>query len=865
VKLVRLLCAALLLPRWTSAAAPPDAPSPSAPGTEQGYLLLSGGVSQRPRFIQMAGGAGASIVVIPTGSIAKPADFASLPPYCTRDFAHMQCTVLHTTDRSVADSEVFVLPLKTATGVWLVGGRPWRIVTPYLGTRTQQALAGVLERGGVIYGTAGAATALASYMVRGSSEPDDNTIMMAQGHETGLGFFANAAVDNQVDFSGRGYDLGSVINAHPGLLGIGLDQNTSVTVHGDTLSVNGPLRAAVWDGKDHDGRPFYYLHQGDTLNTRTRVAASAGPAEPDAEVAAVVDGVLSELDKKQGAGGVVVVVRNGTIRIAKGYGLADIESLRPMSADSTLVRPGSISKLFTGIAVMQLVEEGKLDLDRDVNAYLDFHVPTPEGGVPVTLRRLMSHRAGFEEHGKEYQSGGAPLALGPYVARALPYRLYPSGNVSAYSNYGMTLAGYIVERVSGEPYVNYIHNHILQPLRMEHSTFERVLPAQLAPMMGLGYDSSHKPIPDLRNSSNLPAGGLSSTGVDMGRFMLALLEHGQLDDTRILSAHSLEQMLTPQVTTPTGSLGLLFMEGTVAGHRVVGHGGDLPGFHSDLTILPDDGIGIFQSYNKEDSPSRDILVGAIVRHYLGTEPPDVPAAVQPFDVAAVTGAYLSTRHAESTIARINTLSEQLIVRTDKFGALTIGSGPGLHQTAPLVFSGPGSGKFAFMQLPGEAHLRLEIGYPIFEFLRVPWYLDARFVVAVLVAVVTVDVLSLLYWLIGARLRRRRGSQETQSPTQKARSREMHIVIALQLGALLATLALLTRNPTASDSWLLPLSVLFWLAVFGAIPVCWIACRAWIERSGGLSARIHHTLIAAAAIAFAWFSINWHLAGTTLNY
>ena len=164
------------------------------------------------------------------------------------------------------------LPLKTATGVWFVGGRHWRIADAYLDTRTQKELFGLLDRGGVIGGGSAGATIQGSYMVRGSAVPDDNTIMMAPGHEIGLGFVTNATFDQHVDVRHRENDLAAVIKAHPDLLCFGLDQATSITVHGDTLTVNGPKRVAVWDGKDHDGKGYYYLRTGDTLNTATRVA-----------------------------------------------------------------------------------------------------------------------------------------------------------------------------------------------------------------------------------------------------------------------------------------------------------------------------------------------------------------------------------------------------------------------------------------------------------------------------------------------------------------------------------------------------------------------------------------------------------------
>src|SRR5579864_2097597 len=252
-------------------------------GPKTGYLLITGGLTQRPdydRFIEMAGGKNARIVVIPTASVTRPTPAADLEHYCTdpATFAGLKCNVLHTTDRVEADSEAFVAPLRNATGVWLLGGRQWRLDDAYLGTRTVKELFDVLDRGGVIGGGSAGASIQASYMVRGQSSPDDNHVMMAVGHETGFGLFTNVAIDQHVDARSRENDLGIVIKAHPELLGLGLDQSTSITVHGDTVTVNGPGKVAVWDGKDHDGKGYYQLHPGDKLNTVTRVATIASPA-----------------------------------------------------------------------------------------------------------------------------------------------------------------------------------------------------------------------------------------------------------------------------------------------------------------------------------------------------------------------------------------------------------------------------------------------------------------------------------------------------------------------------------------------------------------------------------------------------------
>jgi cyanophycinase len=270
-----------LLALATATAAAQAHPFPPAHGPRHGYLIISGGADYHldiPRLIAMAGGPRkARIVVIPTASVTRPETATQLAHYCTDPgtFAGVHCTVLHTTDRAVANSAAFVKPLESATGVWLVGGRQWRLADAYNGTRTLREIFAVLDRGGVVGGGSAGASIQASFMVRGSEHPNDNHIMMAPGHETGFGLFTNVAIDQHVDVRYRENDLAAVMRAHPQLLGLGLDQGTSITVHGDGFVVNGPGRVAVWDGRDHNGKGYYYLHTGDRFNTDTRVAALA--------------------------------------------------------------------------------------------------------------------------------------------------------------------------------------------------------------------------------------------------------------------------------------------------------------------------------------------------------------------------------------------------------------------------------------------------------------------------------------------------------------------------------------------------------------------------------------------------------------
>jgi cyanophycinase len=259
---------------------------PPSHGPAKGYLLITGGATEPrdyQRFVDLAGGNKANIVVIPNGSVTQPTDQATLQQeYCGSKspfaaFPEVPCTVVYTNDHTVANSPAFVAPLRTATGVWFVGGRHWRIADAYLDTATLKEFFQVLDRGGVIGGGSAGATIQGSYMVRGSAVPDDNKIMMAPGHEIGFGFLTNATIDQHVDVRHRENDLAPVIKAHPDLLGFGLDQATSITIHGDTLTVNGLKRVAVWDGKDHDGKGYYYLRTGDQLNLATRASTPGAP------------------------------------------------------------------------------------------------------------------------------------------------------------------------------------------------------------------------------------------------------------------------------------------------------------------------------------------------------------------------------------------------------------------------------------------------------------------------------------------------------------------------------------------------------------------------------------------------------------
>jgi CubicO group peptidase (beta-lactamase class C family) len=342
----------------------------------------------------------------------------------------------------------------------------------------------------------------------------------------------------------------------------------------------------------------------------------APPAQPAAEEAGVtetphemtaadleafLDGfVPMQLERENIAGAVVLVVKDGKVLFARGYGYSNVEKKTPVSVDATLFRPGSISKLFTWTAVMQLVEQGKLDLDRDVNTYLDFKIPATFS-KPITLRNLMTHTPGFEEQIKDLiNSEGMPMAsLRQHLVSHVPARIFPPGVTPAYSNYGAALAGYIVERVSGKPFNDYVAENIFKPLQMSRSTFAQPLPSDLKPLMSSGYTVGTGKAKPFEIVEEAPAGALSTTAADIAHFMIAHLQDGKYEGGQILRPeiarvmHSWQFGLNPALN----GMCLGFYEESRNGHRIIGHGGDTVYFHSDLHLVLDAGVGFFVSYN----------------------------------------------------------------------------------------------------------------------------------------------------------------------------------------------------------------------------------------------------------------------------
>jgi cyanophycinase len=249
-------------------------------GPPNGSLVIVGGAMRDPqimdRFLRLAGGPDAPIVVIPTAGGRETYDEYTSGLSGWKEMGATNLTVLHTTDPAVADTDEFVQPIREARGVWFNGGRQWRLVDAYMNTKVHEELWNLLERGGVIGGSSAGATIQGSYLARGDTS--GNTIMMGD-HVEGLGFLKNTAIDQHLLRRNRQFDLLMVIEAHPELLGIGIDENTAIVVSRDSFDVIGQGYVAIYDAGSYledqpggRGGPFYFLAPGDSFNLKTREA-----------------------------------------------------------------------------------------------------------------------------------------------------------------------------------------------------------------------------------------------------------------------------------------------------------------------------------------------------------------------------------------------------------------------------------------------------------------------------------------------------------------------------------------------------------------------------------------------------------------
>jgi CubicO group peptidase (beta-lactamase class C family) len=637
-----------------------------------------------------------------------------------------------------------------------------------------------------------------------------------------------------------------------------------------------------------------------TPKDKRPVAATPTPAAPATspitavsltaeDLSSFMDGFMpQQLEQADIAGAVVAVIKDGKLLFARGYGYSDYEKKTPVSAENTLFRPGSISKLFTWTAVMQQVEQGKLQLDRDVNDYLDFKIPA-KFGKPTTLRDIMTHRSGLEETIKNLFVGSDKdlRPLSQYLPAHLPEQIFAPGTIPAYSNYATTVAAYIVERVSGQKFDDYVDQHILQPLNMAHATFRQPLPENLKALMSNGYHRASEGPKPFEWVQVAPAGSLSASAEAMSHFMIAHLQNGQYGDVQILKPETAIQMHTRQDGWPASmnAQALGFYEESRNGHRIIGHGGDTEVFHSDLHLMVNDNVGFFVSYNslgRDDASPREVLFQKFLDRYFpgpALNEPTLSTAAE--DARQVAGLYKVSRRFESSLLSVLTVLGQAKVKVDpKDNTIFIddafknanGVPKHFREIAPMLFRDvDGHDKLAFVKDSNGAVI-LYIDFPFMVFQKIESTFDKTIVNYVILGFsLGVIALTLVLWPVAAILRRHYGKPLTLDPPARRIRWILRIVCALDilffLGFVLVFSAL--EKPgglgASGDFWLHLIQIIGVLGGIGALYAVFAAVVSWGDKQQWVWYRIWNVLLGAACLGCFWFAFHWHLLHFTLKY
>lgn len=438
-----------------------------------------------------------------------------------------------------------------------------------------------------------------------------------------------------------------------------------------------------------------------------------GPSDPK-EVEAFADKLFASSTLQKLPGAVFVVVKDGQILFRKGYGYADVKTKKPMDPDTTVLRFASITKPFASTALLQLAEQGKLDLKKDISTYLgDLTIPRKVDGA-LTAEHLMTHTSGFD-----YPEAPDDLSIttnADYVRKYMPTVVRKPGTSYSYDNFGFRLQGYLVERITGVPFHEYGLKHILQPLGMTHSSF--IMTPEAKKNLATGYTGTGEVIPYYEVSpADGPDGSLVSTGSDMAKYMIAMLNGGTYNGQRILQSDTVREMMKIRVSShskmPNTSYGFESLyQDSFNGQHIISKGGNLPGFGSFIWLMPERNVGFMVIYNRNEDAKEDfrnIVFRSFMDHYYPDQRPDPVETIPDKDtVTKLVGEYRDLRVGFRTI-RITEQADGKIQLIDSiYGSQT------LSQIDTLLFRTVKGNYVAFKQneIDGISHM---------DYNNVAWY------------------------------------------------------------------------------------------------------------------------------------------------
>lgn len=575
----------------------------------------------------------------------------------------------------------------------------------------------------------------------------------------------------------------------------------------------------------------------------------------------------------------LVVIKDGSVFLQKGYGQANDEGSSTVLPEQTLFRAASVSKLVTATAVMQLVEQDKLNLDADINTYLTRFQLENNYSAPITVRHLLTHTSGIEDRlfGNTVPNADRLVSLGDYFAAHVPRRIRPPGEQLAYSNTGMALAGYLVEVVSGLSFEEYVERNIFQPLGMTRSSFRQPYPVHLAPdVVPSGADSSAMLL--------YPSGSMISTVADMGRFIAVHLNGGRFGDAHIFSEEGVREMHRQHFTGHARMPGIAygFFENYTNGRSVLFHTG-LSGHQSLLCLLPEEDVGFYIVLSARQGGAYQELRRKFMQAFLDRYFPSTRAsqlASPPTDftqrAARFTGVYRPNLFPRTTIETLANMGADTRVIANGDGTLTVSLLLGaksfrIVEIEPLLFRSEDGFYFAFGEDErgniNRMHMSGSIVDPV-GFERLKWY-ETGMLHAILAATGFFVFLSFcLITLIGfiIRLFRKAKRGETLIPRPARRAWRIAFLVSA-LVILSPALALIwyqigdpELRPYKIESALyVSLSVLQLAALLSlTLPI--FAFKSWKHGYWTMTRRIYFSITSLAGLLMIPFFYYWNLLG-----
>jgi CubicO group peptidase (beta-lactamase class C family) len=601
-----------------------------------------------------------------------------------------------------------------------------------------------------------------------------------------------------------------------------------------------------------------------------------------AEFAAWADGFFAEQfggSPMPGLG--LVVVKDGGVFFQKGYGRARDENDAPPAPERTVFRAASVSKLVTATAMMQLVEQGKINLDTDINTYLTRFQLENNFPAPVTVRHLLTHTSGIEDRlfGNTVPSANQLVSLGSYFAARVPRRIRPPGERIAYSNTGMALAGHLVEAVSGLSFEEYVERNIFAPLGMTRSSFRQPYPAHLAAEV----------VPSGADAGALllyPSGSMIGTVSDMGRFLAAHLDGGKTGGgARILSAETVVEMHRRQFSAHRNMPGVAlgFFENYTNGRRALFHTG-LSGHQSLLCLLPEENVGFYIVLSTRQGGAQQDLrrkfMQAFLDRYFPATPESSSLPSPPKDFAAraarFTGLYRPNLFPRATIETLANMAADTRVSDNGDGTLTVSLPLGAKtfrvvETEPMLFKSEDGFRFAFGEDADGGINRLDMSGSIVDpvsFERLKWYQSGTLHAGLSAAGFFVFLSFCFVSLTGFICRFFRRTNRGETPNSRSsRSAWAAAFLASALVVLSPAIALVwyfagdpEQRPYKIEAALYAaLAVLHLAALLGlTLPI--FAFKAWKYGYWSLPRRVYFSLAALAAVLMTPFFYYWNLLG-----